>query len=75
MPDRYGFDTLGDKRRCIHCEEGGYAWEWDEKARARHFARHERARQLAARARQDELRREAKRRLREINRLRREARS
>ena len=74
MPDKFGFDWLGDVRRCVDCGEGGVAWEWPERERERHFARHERARELAARDRRRETKREATRRLREINRLRKEAR-
>jgi hypothetical protein len=74
MPDEYGFDWLGETRRCIDCGEGGPVWEWGERERARHFARHERAREFAARERRRTTKREAARRLREITRLRKETR-
>lgn len=46
MPDRYGFDHLGDEVRCIEedCGARGPLWVWTIPKRARHRAAHERAR-------------------------------
>lgn len=75
MPDRFGFDHLGVDVRCIDCAAGGPRWRFPDSVRARHFAGHERARQRDKATRAREVEREATRRLRELNRLRREART
>ena len=36
MPDRNGFNLLGDSVRCIECEAGGPIWRWPERKRRRH---------------------------------------
>jgi hypothetical protein len=40
MPDRYGFNHLGDEVRCIDCPSGGPLWQWPEHKRARHSRTH-----------------------------------
>ena len=47
MPDRHGFNHLGQDVRCIEdgCDAGGPLHEWPERKRARHQAAHERARE------------------------------
>jgi hypothetical protein len=40
MPDRYGFNLLGDTVRCIDCPAGGPIWRWPERKRLRHAHRH-----------------------------------
>ena len=40
MPDRHGFNLLGDSVRCIDCEAGGPLWRWPERKRRRHASRH-----------------------------------
>ena len=40
MPDRHGFNLLGDSVRCIDCETGGPLWRWPERKRRRHARRH-----------------------------------
>lgn len=42
MPDRYGFDHLGDEVRCIEdgCGAGGPRYAWTEMARALHYRDH-----------------------------------
>jgi len=37
MPDKYAFNFLGEKRYCIECNEGGFAWDWSEDRRKEHF--------------------------------------
>lgn len=46
MPDRYGFNHLGDTMRCIDCPTGGPIWRWPEHKRSRH-ARRRHARRAA----------------------------
>ena len=80
MPDSLGFDHLPDRNgsplvRCIDCGEGGELWRWTRRVRERHFAKHESARRRAAAAHKREVQREATRRLRAVNRLRKEARA
>lgn len=48
MPDRHGFNLLGDSVRCIDCPAGGPVWRWPEHERTRH-ARSHRAPARAAR--------------------------
>jgi len=49
MPDRHGFNLLGETVRCIDCEAGGPLWRWPERKRRRHASRHHtRARRRAA---------------------------
>lgn len=50
MPDVNGFNLLGTKVACIEegCDAAGYVWDWPEKDRARHCARHERERNTTA---------------------------
>ena len=40
MPDRYGFDHLGDQVRCIDCPTGGAIGHWPEPKRAAHACGH-----------------------------------
>lgn len=42
MPDKYGFNILGDKVRCIEeeCDAGGFCYEWNEERRKIHFLTH-----------------------------------
>lgn len=40
MPDRHGFNLLGETVRCIDCEAGGPIWCWPERKRRRHASRH-----------------------------------
>jgi hypothetical protein len=40
MPDRHGFNLLGETVRCIDCEVGGPLWRWPERKRRRHARRH-----------------------------------
>ena len=40
MPDRFGFNLLGEAVRCIDCDTGGPIWRWPERKRARHARRH-----------------------------------
>ncbi|HEU6443772.1 MAG TPA: winged helix-turn-helix domain-containing protein [Gaiellaceae bacterium] len=40
MPDRHGFNLLGEAVRCIDCEAGGPLWRWPERKRRRHASRH-----------------------------------
>ncbi|MGH3032533.1 MAG: winged helix-turn-helix domain-containing protein [Gaiellaceae bacterium] len=40
MPDRHGFNLLGETVRCIDCEAGGPLWNWPERKRHRHASRH-----------------------------------
>jgi hypothetical protein len=54
MPDRHGFNLLGDSVRCIDCEAGGPLWHWPERKRQRHARAH---RGAARAARTTELRR------------------
>ena len=53
MPDRHGFNLLGDSVRCIDCETGGPIWRWPERKRRRHT----RAKRAAHAARSTEPRR------------------
>lgn len=53
MPDRHGFNLLGDSVRCIDCETGGPIWRWPEHKRRRHARAH---RTPARAARRTELR-------------------
>jgi hypothetical protein len=53
MPDRHGFNLLGDSVRCIDCETGGPIWRWPERKRRRHA----RAHRAAHAARSTDLRR------------------
>lgn len=46
MPDRFGFDYLGDSVRCIDCPTGGRIWRWPEENRQRHAASHGRNERL-----------------------------
>ena len=36
MPDKHGFNHLGDSVRCIDCPTGGPLGHWPEHKRARH---------------------------------------
>ena len=40
MPDRHGFDLLGETVRCIDCPTGGPLWRWPERKRRRHARSH-----------------------------------
>jgi HB1, ASXL, restriction endonuclease HTH domain len=40
MPDRHGFNLLGESVRCIECEAGGPIWRWPERKRRRHARGH-----------------------------------
>jgi HB1, ASXL, restriction endonuclease HTH domain len=40
MPDRHGFNHLGDHVRCIDCPTGGPLGKWPEHKRARHARSH-----------------------------------
>ena len=40
MPDRHGFDLLGESVRCIDCHTGGPIWRWPERKRRRHARAH-----------------------------------
>jgi hypothetical protein len=40
MPDRHGFNLLGETVRCIDCPAGGALWHWPERKRRRHARRH-----------------------------------
>jgi hypothetical protein len=40
MPDRLGFNLLGETVRCIECEAGGPIWRWPERKRRRHARGH-----------------------------------
>ncbi len=40
MPDRHGFNHLGDDVRCIDCPTGGPLGQWPEHKRARHARSH-----------------------------------
>jgi hypothetical protein len=42
MPDRYGFNHLGDDVRCIDCPTGGPLGRWPEHKRAAHAHTHQR---------------------------------
>jgi len=54
MPDRHGFNLLGESVRCIDCETGGPIWRWPERKRRRHAHAHRAATKAARRT---ELRR------------------
>jgi hypothetical protein len=43
MPDRHGFNHLGDNVRCIDCPAGGPLGHWPEHKRARHARTHRRS--------------------------------
>jgi HB1, ASXL, restriction endonuclease HTH domain len=43
MPDRHGFNHLGDDVRCIDCPTGGPLGHWPEHKRARHARTHGRS--------------------------------
>ena len=56
MPDRHGFNLLGNSVRCIDCETGGPIWRWPEHKRRRHASRHRsRARRRAAQPRRQRV--------------------
>lgn len=40
MPDRFGFNLLGETVRCIDCEAGGPIWSWPERKRRQHASTH-----------------------------------
>lgn len=40
MPDRHGFNLLGESVRCIECEASGPIWRWPERKRRRHARGH-----------------------------------
>jgi HB1, ASXL, restriction endonuclease HTH domain len=40
MPDRHGFNLLGETVRWIDCPAGGPLWRWPERKRRRHARRH-----------------------------------
>jgi hypothetical protein len=40
MPDRHGFNLLGDSVRCINCETRGPIWRWPERERQQHARAH-----------------------------------
>jgi hypothetical protein len=47
MPDRHGFNLLGDSVCCIDCETGGPIWRWPERKRQRHARAHRAAAKAA----------------------------
>jgi hypothetical protein len=40
MPDRHGFNLLGETVRCINCPASGPLWRWPERKRRRHARSH-----------------------------------
>ena len=40
MPDRHGFNLLGETVRCIDCPAGGPLWRWPERKRRQHARSH-----------------------------------
>ena len=76
MPDRYGFDHLGDDVRCVveGCEIGGPLHRWPVRPRDSHFRMHQREIERAAKQAARQREREGAARLRAIARLRAEAR-
>ena len=40
MPDRHGFNLLGETVRCIDCATGGPLWRWPEHKRRQHARSH-----------------------------------
>ena len=40
MPDRHGFNLLGETVRCIDCDAVGPLWRWPKRKRRRHARRH-----------------------------------
>jgi hypothetical protein len=40
VPDRHGFNLLGETVRCIDCPAGGPLWRWPERKRRRHARSH-----------------------------------
>jgi hypothetical protein len=40
MPDRHGFNLLGERVHCIDCPAGGPLWRWPERKRRRHARTH-----------------------------------
>jgi hypothetical protein len=48
MPDKHGFNHLGDNVRCIDCPTGGPLGHWPERKRARHALIHGRTTASAA---------------------------
>src|SRR5206468_562244 len=40
MPDRFGFNLLGDTVSCIDCPSGGPIWRWPEEKRQQHALTH-----------------------------------
>lgn len=74
MPDKFGFDHYGNGVRCIDCGAGGPIWKWKSRDRELHYAKHESARARAQRAQAKKAQRERVRLLKQINKLRQEAR-
>jgi hypothetical protein len=76
MPDRYGFNHLGDDVRCVveGCEIGGPLTKWPVRLRDAHYRMHQREIERAAKQAARQRQREATARLREVARLRKEAR-
>jgi hypothetical protein len=40
VPDRFGFNLLGETVRCIDCDTGGPIWRWPERKRRQHASTH-----------------------------------
>jgi len=40
VPDRFGFNLLGEAVRCIDCDTGGPIWRWPERKRRQHASTH-----------------------------------
>jgi hypothetical protein len=49
MPDKHGFNHLGDDVRCIDCPTGGPLGQWPERTRAQHAYTHGRSAMSGAR--------------------------
>jgi hypothetical protein len=41
MPDRFDFDHLGERVRCIWCGAGGPVWRWRDDRREAHSRSHD----------------------------------
>jgi hypothetical protein len=78
MPDKYGFDHLPRRRevqvRCVECGFQGPIYRLPVGVRAAHARTHEREAEREEEKKRRQLQRERIARIREINRLRREAR-
>ena len=52
MPDRFGFNLLGETVRCIDRPAGGPIWEWADPKRRHHASKHRAAPRVRAADRQ-----------------------